>query len=312
MLGNQVELWEAMLADHEAGRGDHADHDRGGAGRPGRPDRPWRRPARDLRRRRHRQVRPGARATTCGSASARPRAGPTCARPRTCEHRAVAHPGTAPDDPLLLYFTSGTTSQAQAGRAHPGLLPGRPPVHDVLARAAARRRAPEHLLTRLGQARLVAASSRRGSPRRPSSSTTTAASTPRHCSAQLRRSEITSFCAPPTVWRMLINADLASGPAALREVDRRRRAAQPRGHRAGPARLGADHPRRLRPDRDHRRRSATPRAQRSRPGSMGRPLPGVPVVLVDPATGRLVTGQARARSASICPAPAAADDRLPG
>ena len=34
----------------------------------------------------------------------------------------------------------------------------------------------------------------------------------------LREHEVTSFCAPPTVWRMLINADLSGGPGALREV----------------------------------------------------------------------------------------------
>ena len=94
--------------------------------------------------------------------------------------------GDRADDPLLLYFTSGTTSRAEARRAHPGLLPGRAPVDDVLARAAARRRAPQHLVARLGQARLVAASSRRGSPRRRSSSTTTPGSTRRRCCDQLR------------------------------------------------------------------------------------------------------------------------------
>ena len=34
----------------------------------------------------------------------------------------------------------------------------------------------------------------------------------------LREREVTSFCAPPTVWRMLINADLSGGPGSLREV----------------------------------------------------------------------------------------------
>lgn len=34
----------------------------------------------------------------------------------------------------------------------------------------------------------------------------------------LRSHRVTSFCAPPTVWRMLINADLSGGPGALREV----------------------------------------------------------------------------------------------
>ncbi len=40
-------------------------------------------------------------------------------------------------------------------------------------------------------------------------------------------------------------------PKALREILRRRRAAQPRRHRAGRTRVGADHPGRLRADRDH-------------------------------------------------------------
>ena len=31
---------------------------------------------------------------------------------------------------------------------------------------------------------------------------------------QLHTHEVTSFCAPPTVWRMLINADLSADPAA--------------------------------------------------------------------------------------------------
>jgi non-ribosomal peptide synthetase component F len=84
------------------------------------------------------------------------------------EHTSVGHPGTTPDDPLLLYFTSGTTSRA--GRAHAGVLPGRSSVHDVLAGSAARRCASEHLLTGLGQARMVLllrAVDRRSDHRRP-------------------------------------------------------------------------------------------------------------------------------------------------
>ena len=53
------------------------------------------------------------------------------------------------------------------------------------------------------------------------------------------RCEVTTFCAPPTVWRMLIQADLVRlAPVPLREVRRRRRAAQPRGDRAGPGAPG--------------------------------------------------------------------------
>ncbi len=95
---------------------------------------------------------------------------------------------------------------------------------------------------------------------------------------------ITTFCAPPTVWRMLIQADLSSVTTQLREV------------------VGAGEP--LNPEIIERVREAwgltlrdgygqtettaqignTP-GQPLKPGSMGRPLPGYEVVLVDPATG---------------------------
>ena len=35
---------------------------------------------------------------------------------------------------------------------------------------------------------------------------------------QLREHQVTSFCAPPTVWRMLIKSDLSGGPGVLREL----------------------------------------------------------------------------------------------
>ena len=95
---------------------------------------------------------------------------------------------------------------------------------------------------------------------------------------------ITTFCAPPTVWRMLIQADLGSVKTGLREV------------------VGAGEP--LNPEIIERVKQAwgltlrdgygqtettaqignTP-GQPLKPGSMGRPLPGYEVVLVDPATG---------------------------
>ena len=40
----------------------------------------------------------------------------------------------------------------------------------------------------------------------------------RPCSTRIRSAGVTTFCAPPTVWRMLIQADLSGGPGALREV----------------------------------------------------------------------------------------------
>ncbi|MGW4350555.1 AMP-binding protein [Nocardia sp. NPDC004582] len=104
--------------------------------------------------------------------------------------------------------------------------------------------------------------------------------------AQLRRAEVNTFCAPPTVWRMLIQADLGERPAGLREI------------------LGAGEP--LNPDviaqvekawgltiRDGFGQTETTLqvgntpGQPLVPGSMGRPAPGVPVALLDPITGQL-------------------------
>jgi acetyl-CoA synthetase len=97
---------------------------------------------------------------------------------------------------------------------------------------------------------------------------------------------VTTFCAPPTVWRMLIQADLASADVtALREC------------------LGAGEP--LNPEVIDQVRQAwditvrdgygqtettaqagnTP-GQPVRPGSMGRPLPGYEITLIDPVNGK--------------------------
>ena len=141
-----------------------------GAGRPRRPGR----------------ARSGARAVVTNpdqtakfdGLGGRPRAGQRRCRPTGWAdlHEAYAvdveplpHPGTAPDDPLLLYFTSGHDVAAQARRAHPGVLPGRAPVDGLLAGPAARRRAPQPLEPRVGEARVVVllrAVDRRGDDRR--------------------------------------------------------------------------------------------------------------------------------------------------
>jgi acetyl-CoA synthetase len=96
---------------------------------------------------------------------------------------------------------------------------------------------------------------------------------------------VTTFCAPPTVWRMLLQADLsAADTSSLREC------------------VAAGEP--LNPEVIEQVRKAwgitvrdgfgqtettaqvgNPPGQPLKPGSMGRPLPGYPVVLVDPVTG---------------------------
>ena len=94
------------------------------------------------------------------------------------------------------------------------------------------------------------------------------------------RSGVTTFCAPPTVWRMLIQEDLAAWPVRLKEL------------------IGAGEP--LNPEVIERVKAAwgltirdgygqtettaqignTP-GQKVKPGSMGRPLPGYRVQLLD-------------------------------
>ncbi|MGE0026077.1 MAG: AMP-binding protein [Thermoleophilia bacterium] len=100
----------------------------------------------------------------------------------------------------------------------------------------------------------------------------------------MERCGVDAFCAPPTVWRMLIQTDLSRLTRPPREV------------------VGAGEP--LNPeviDRVERAwgvrirdgfgqtettvQIANTPGQEVRPGSMGRPVPGYPIVLVDPVSG---------------------------
>jgi acetyl-CoA synthetase len=191
---------------------------------------------------------------------------------------------TRAGDPLLLYFTSGTTAQpklvAHTQASYPvghlstmywiGIQPG--DVHLNLSSPGWAKHAWSNVyapwnagatILVLNQARFSAAG----------------------LLETLGACGVTTFCAPPTVWRMLLQADLgAADVSSLREC------------------VAAGEP--LNPEVIEQVRKAwgitvrdgfgqtettaqignTP-GQPVRPGSMGRPLPGYSVVLVDPVTG---------------------------
>ena len=199
-----------------------------------------------------------------------------------------AGPFTTPtniDDPMLIYFTSGTTSKPKlvehsqvsypvghmSTMAWIGVRPG--DVHLAISSPGWAKHAwscffapwiAEATIFVYNYSRFDAAS----------------------LLGQLHRAGVNTFCAPPTVWRMLIQSDLGPKPEGLREI------------------LGAGEP--LNPDviaqverawgltiRDGFGQTETTLqvgntpGQPVKPGSMGRPMPGVPVVLVDPLTGEL-------------------------
>ncbi|RSN28723.1 AMP-dependent synthetase [Amycolatopsis sp. WAC 04169] len=199
---------------------------------------------------------------------------------------------TAAEDPLLLYFTSGTTAKPKLVQhtqvSYPvghlstmywiGLEPG--DVHLNISSPGWAKHAwsnvfapwnAEATVFLYNYARFDAVS----------------------LMAQMERCGITSFCAPPTVWRMLIQADLTVLKTPPRKV------------------VGAGEP--LNPeviDQVEKAWGVTIRdgfgqtessvqiantpGQDVVPGSMGRPLPGFTVALVDPVTGE------RAQEGEIC------------
>jgi acetyl-CoA synthetase len=196
----------------------------------------------------------------------------------------VQHPGTRPHDRLLLYFTSGTTSRPKLVEhtqiSYPvghlstmywiGLQPG--DVHLNISSPGWAKHAWSCVFAPwLAEATVMVYNYARFSPD--------------HLLRVLREQHVTTFCAPPTVWRMLINTDLSGGCGELREV------------------IAAGEP--LNPEVIEQVRKAwsltirdgfgqtettaqignTP-GQPVRVGSMGRPLPGYAVTLVDPVSGQ--------------------------
>ena len=95
---------------------------------------------------------------------------------------------------------------------------------------------------------------------------------------------VTTFCAPPTVWRMLVQEDLAAYRPVLREVVAAGEPLNPEVIEHVQAAWGLT----VRDGFGQTETTAlvgnTP-GQPVRPGSMGRPLPGYEVALVDPVSG---------------------------
>ncbi|MFE9689434.1 AMP-binding protein [Micromonospora sp. NPDC005806] len=190
---------------------------------------------------------------------------------------------TRADDPLLLYFTSGTTARPKlvehTHTSYPvghlstmywiGLRPG--DVHLNISSPGWAKHAWSNVFApwNAGATVFVYNYSRFD---------------PAGLMAAMDRCGVTSFCAPPTVWRMLIQADLTQLKRPPRTV------------------VGAGEP--LNPEvieqveaawgvtvRDGYGQTETtaqignPPGAPVKPGSMGRPLPGYVVSLVDPVTG---------------------------
>jgi len=191
---------------------------------------------------------------------------------------------TRGSDPLLLYFTSGTTAQPKlvehthvsypAGHLSTlywiGLQPG--DVHLNISSPGWAKHAWSNVFAPwiAGATSLILGHER---------------FSPQALFDAIPACGVTSLCAPPTVWRMLVQADLAAADVrSLREC------------------VGAGEP--LNPEVIEQVRRAwnitvrdgygqtettaqignTPGSE-VRPGSMGRPLPGYQIVLVDPVTG---------------------------
>ncbi|WP_105567095.1 AMP-binding protein [Microbacterium halophytorum] len=199
---------------------------------------------------------------------------------------------TAPDDPLLMYFTSGTTQAPKLVQhtqySYPvghlstlyflGLRPG--DVHlNVSSPGWAKHAWSSFFSPWLAEATIFVHNRARFSPEA--------------LLEQIERVGVTTLCAPPTAWRMLVQHPLAGRATSLREI------------------VGAGEP--LNPEvithvqrewgltiRDGYGQTETTAQVGNAPGaevrfgSMGKPLPGVPVVLIDPATG------AEAEEGEIC------------
>lgn len=200
----------------------------------------------------------------------------------------LAHPGNATHDRLLLYFTSGTTNRPKlvehTHSSYPvghlttlywlGLRPG--DIHlNVSSPGWAKHAWSNFFAPWLAEATIFVYNYARFDAVAMLEA--------------IRAEHVTTFCAPPTVWRMLINTDLRGGPGSLREAIAAGEPLNPEVIRQVAEHWSVT----IRDGFGQTETTAsvgnTP-SQPVRAGSMGRPLPGVPVVLVEPVTGNVVDG----------------------
>ena len=185
---------------------------------------------------------------------------------------------TRADDPMLLYFTSGTTARSKlvvhSHASYPighlstmyglGLMPG--DAHLNISSPGWAKHAWSSVFAPWNAGATVIALAGRFEPQAALDA--------------LIEHQVTTFCAPPTVWRMLIQHDLKQWKVALREVNSAGEPVNPeiieQVRRAWGLTL-----------RDSYGQTETTMmignspGQTVAPGSMGRPLPGYRIALVD-------------------------------
>ena len=185
---------------------------------------------------------------------------------------------TKADDPLLLYFTSGTTARPKlvlhSHQSYPvghlttmfglGLKPG--DVHLNISSPGWAKHAWSSFYAPWNAGAAIVALNKRFEPRATLD--------------DLVAHKVTSFCAPPTVWRHLIQFDLAQWKTALREVNSAGEPLNPEVIEQVRRAWGVV-------IRDSYGQTETTMmvgnspGQRIKPGSMGRPLPGYRIALAD-------------------------------
>ncbi|MER6911914.1 AMP-binding protein [Streptomyces sp. NPDC000594] len=206
-----------------------------------------------------------------------------------------AEPGFRPDgitrsdDPLMLYFTSGTTDRPKlvehTHTSYPighlatmywiGLRPG--DVHLNISSPGWAKHAWSNLFAPWNaEATVMVHNYRRFDAAR--------------LMAAMDRAEVTSFCAPPTVWRMLIQADLGQLSTPPREVVAAGEPLNPEVIETVRREWGVTVRDGFGQTETAVQVANTP-GQLLKAGSMGRPSPGYRVALLDPVTGAPGAGE---------------------